>query len=91
MNNNDIYDMKIIKQIDNQVNFSALEVQVLSISKRTMNEVMCLAFNLGIRVYYQDTNSVHIETHDLQRLAEEFKRKYNIELIGKNMGQFHSY
>ena len=58
--------------------------------KRIMNEVICLAFDLGIIVFYQDTDSVHIETHDFQRLIEEFKRKYDRELICKNMGQFRS-
>ena len=55
-----------------------------------MNEVMCLAYDLGIRVYYQDTDSMHIETSELPKLSEAFKNKYHRELIGKNMGQFHS-
>lgn len=90
INNSSRYDVKIIKQIDNQFNFSLMGVQVLSMSKRIMNEVMCLAYDLGIRIYYQDTDSMHVERDELPRLAEEFRKKYNRELIGKDMGQFHS-
>ena len=55
-----------------------------------MNEVMCLAFDIGCHIYYQDTDSMHIEVEDLPRLVEAFKEKYNRELIGSNLGQFHS-
>lgn len=54
-----------------------------------MNEVMCLAFDLGCHIYYQDTDSFMIERDDLPNLAESFKNKYNRELIGTNLGQFH--
>ncbi len=55
-----------------------------------MNEVMCLAFDIGCHIYYQDTDSMHIEVDDLPRLVNGFKEKYNRELIGTNLGQFHS-
>ena len=58
-------------------------------SKRIMNEVMCLAEDEGINIYYQDTDSMHIEADKLNQLAEAFKNKYNRELIGDAMGQFH--
>ena len=88
--NSNIYDVKIIKQINDQFNFTLLGVQVLSMSKRIMNEVMCLAFDLGIKIFYQDTDSMHIENSELSRLAAAYKNKFNRELIGKSMGQFHS-
>ena len=86
----DIYDVKIIKQISNQFNFSLLGVQILSMSKRIMNEVMCLAYDLGIKIFYQDTDSMHIEKDKIELLSNAFKEKYNRELIGKSLGQFHS-
>ena len=88
--NSNIYDVKIIKQINDQFNFTLLGVQVLSMSKRIMNEVMCLAFDLGIKIFYQDTDSMHIENSEISRLAAVYKNKFNRELIGKSMGQFHS-
>lgn len=34
---------------------------ILDQSKRLMNEVCCLAEDLGIDIYYTDTDSMHIE------------------------------
>ena len=59
-------------------------------SKRIMNEVMCLAYDIGCHVYYQDTDSIHIECNDLPKLEHEFQIKYHRELRGKNLGQFHN-
>lgn len=82
--------VKIKKQIDKHFNFSLLGIQVLSMSKRIMNEVMCLAFDIGCHIYYQDTDSMHIEADELPKLEEEFKKKYKRDLKGKIMGCFHS-
>ena len=43
----DIYGVKEIVPIDDHFNFSLLGIQVLSMSKRIMNEVMCLAYDIG--------------------------------------------
>ena len=59
---------------------------ILAMSKRIMNEVMTLAEDLKINVYYQDTDSLHIESDKLDELRTVFKSKYNRELIGKNLG-----
>jgi hypothetical protein len=63
--------------------------QILSMSKRIMNEVMCLAEDLGIKIFYQDTDSMHIVKSQVELLGDKFREKYGRELIGKNMGQFH--
>ena len=81
---------KETKTINKHFNFTPLGVNILSMSKRIMNEVMCLAEDLGIKLYYQDTDSMHLCESDLTKLASEYKKKYNRELIGKNLGQFHS-
>jgi len=59
-------------------------------SKRIMNEVMCTAEDIGIDIMYQDTDSMHLYKDDLEPLREEFRNRYNRELIGSSMGQFHS-
>ncbi|KAH7822615.1 putative DNA polymerase type B [Monocercomonoides exilis] len=59
-------------------------------SKRIMNEVMCLAHDLNCKIYYQDTDSIHIRVDDLTRLEEAFKIKYNRDLKGTQLGNFHS-
>ena len=39
--------IKVRKQINNHFNFSLLGIQVLSMSKRIMNEVICLTYDIG--------------------------------------------
>lgn len=89
----DLKDSKIIKEtkiIDDHFNNCYAGVEVLSMSKHIMNEVMCLAEEKDLKIYYQDTDSMHIDDKDIKILTKEFKNKYNRDLIGKGMGQFHS-
>ena len=83
-------ETKEIKTINKHFNFTPLGVNILSMSKRIMNEVMCLAEDNDIPLYYQDTDSIHMRQCDLDKLASLFKQKYNRDLIGKKLGQFHS-
>jgi len=65
-------------------------VEILSMSKRIMNEVICLSEDNELNIYYQDTDSIHIEDKDIKVLSQLYQNKYNRELIGNNLGQFHS-
>ena len=78
------------KDIEKQFNNVVFGITVLSMSKRIMNEVMCLAEDLGVNIYYQDTDSMFIEASGMSTLSETFKNKYGRELIGDKMGQFHN-
>ena len=55
-----------------------------------MNEVMCLAEDNGIEIFYQDTDSMHIHLKDVPKLGELFEQTYGRKLIGSDLGQFHS-
>jgi hypothetical protein len=63
-----------------------------------MNRVITTAEDNNLNMYYQDTDSIHIETNDLNKLVEIYNKKYNPEtdiinkngLIGEYMGQFHT-
>jgi hypothetical protein len=60
-----------------------------------MNEVMCLAEDIGALIYYTDTDSMHIEDRFVcgendSLLGQAYKEKYGRELIGKQLGQFHT-
>lgn len=66
-----------------------LGCQILSCSKRIMNEVMNLAEDSNIEIFYQDTDSLHVYEKDVQPLADKFQEVYGRPLIGKEMGQFH--
>jgi hypothetical protein len=59
-------------------------------SKRIMNEVMCLAEDKDLKIWYQDTDSIHIDRDALPALVESYNAKYERELVGKGLGQFHS-
>lgn len=83
-------EVSSVKVLSDHFNIAQVGVCILSMSKRIMNEVMCLAEDNDLQLYYQDTDSIHIKDKDIKTLSEAFKVKYDRELIGKNMGQFHS-
>ena len=87
---NGIHKISRLKPIDGHYNNSLLGIQILSMSKRIMNEVMCLAYDIGCHIFYQDTDSMHIYTDDLDKLEKAYFEKYHRELKGKNLCQFHS-
>ena len=81
---------KKIKPINDHFNFCMFGVNILSMSKRIMNEVMCLAEDLDIHIFYQDTDSMHLLEKDLDKLRSAFDDKHKRQLVGKALGQFHS-
>ena len=71
--------------------------EVLSISKRIMNEVMDLANDNNITIIYQDTDSMHVVDslksnpsycNGVERLTTLYQNKYNKCLLGTGLGQF---
>lgn len=86
----DIVKCKLLTPIFKHYNFSIFGIHILAMSKRIMNEVMCLAEDLGIKIYYQDTDSMHIPKDDIPYLSYFYKQQYGRDLIGSNLGQFHS-
>lgn len=90
INDCNIIKVESIATIHTHQNIGQVGVSVLSWSKRIMNEVMCLAEDNNIFLFYQDTDSMHMYQDDIQRLANLFKEKYGRVLIGEELGQFHS-
>lgn len=88
--NDNLIKIVLEKSIINHFAPVHLACQVLTMSKRIMNEVMTLAEDNNINIYYQDTDSMHIDNSAINELSKLFYNKYNRELIGKKMGQFHS-
>lgn len=83
--------------IQSHYNMAHAGTEILSMSKRIMNEVMCLAEDINIELYYQDTDSMHIDARKnkeglsgIDRLSSAYKQRYNRELVGEQLGQFHS-
>ena len=86
----DNWKFKLIKPINEHFNLVSCGVEVLSTSKSIMFEVMNTAEDLDISMYYTDTDSIHIDNSKIPLLAETYKKKYGRDLIGENMGQFHT-
>jgi hypothetical protein len=79
-----------VKTLIDHFNIAQVGVCILSNSKRIMNEVMCLAEDNNIDLFYQDTDSMHLRNEHIPLLSKVFKETYGRELIGKGLGQFHS-
>ena len=88
--NKNLVAIEVNKQIDDFFSNTLIGVQILSMSKRIMNEVMCTAEDNNINIFYQDTDSMHIQNDKISTLAAAFKNEYGRELIGKELGQFHN-
>lgn len=71
-------------------NLPHLGGMILSMSKRIMNEVICLAEDNNINIYYQDTDSLHLKKTDIDNLKLLYSNKYNRVLEGKSLGQLHT-
>jgi hypothetical protein len=95
------YLVKVIKPINCHYSIPHVGVEILSMSKRIMNEVICVAEDNNIMIYYQDTDSMHIQADKIEELTNLFrieqqktkleypKESVNDELVGKMTGQFH--
>lgn len=76
--------------VDCDYNRAHLGCQILSMSRRIMNEVMDTADRVKVPIYYQDTDSMHMPESGINPLVEAFRNKYGRELEGEELGQFNS-
>lgn len=84
------YRITSTNAINDHSNRVHIGIQILSMSKRIMNEVMTTAEDNQFPIYYQDTDSMHMFVNDVPKLQKAFNEKFKRELIGKGMGQFHT-
>ncbi len=70
-------------------NMGHIGCAILSMSKRIMNEVQNTASDNNLPIYYQDTDSIHMNNNQVAILEQKYYEKYNRILTGKNLGQFH--
>lgn len=87
--NSNYLRMETYKTLDDSFSSPHLGSQVLSYSKRLMNRVICTANDHNMKIYYTDTDSIHIDEASVLPLAKIYEEKYGRQLIGKNLGQFH--
>jgi hypothetical protein len=53
-----------------------------------MNRVFNLAQDNNVNIYYTDTDSIHIQYNQINKLSNLYYKKYNTNLIGDEFGQF---
>jgi hypothetical protein len=85
----DSFEITQLKPIVSHYNLVHIGCEVLSMSKRIMNEVMCLAEDIDVDIYYQDTDSTHTPVDKIPDLEEAYFKKYGRVLCGDKMGQFN--
>ena len=83
------YYIKKVKPVMSHFNYVHCGVEILSMSKRIMNKVFSCADDVNIKIYYQDTDSIHLNYDDVDKVVERYKQKYNQELVGECLGNFH--
>ena len=81
--------IKMIKPIDTHFNSAHIGVEILSMSKRIMFEVMTTAEDNNLYMTYTDTDSIHIKYDDIPILEKKYFEKYNRIIKGSDLGQFH--
>ena len=54
-----------------------------------MNKAFSCADDCGIKIYYQATDSIHVDYDDVPLVVEGYKEKYGLELVGEDLGNFH--
>ena len=64
-------------------------VEILSMSKRIMNRIFDVSCDCGVKVYFQDTDSIHLHYGDVDGIVKRHKQKYNQDLVGDGLGNFH--
>ena len=58
-------------------------------SKIIMNRVFGSAADIDVQIYYQDTDSIHLNYEDVDKVVKRYKEKYGLELVGDELGKFH--
>ena len=84
------YVVRVRREIKSHQNYCHIGAMILSMSKRIMNEVICTAEDNGIEIFYQDTDSMHLYEKNIPQLRKVYNEKYGRELIGNDLGQFHT-
>ena len=86
--NGNFYTKKVYSILPH-FNYVHCGVEILNMSKRIMNKVFSCADDCGIKIYYQDADSIHLGYDDVPKVVKRYKDKYESELVGEDLGNFH--
>ena len=82
------YYVETYNSVGNHFNRCHIGNQILSMSKIIMNDLIYTCEDNNIKVYYQDTDSVHIDKKNLSNITNIYADR-EINIIGDGLGQFH--
>ena len=70
-------------------NYVHCGVEILSMSKRIMNKVVDVSNDCGVKTYYRDTDSIHLNYDDVDKHVTRYKQEFNQDFVGDGLGNFH--
>ena len=71
-------------------NYVHCGVETLSMSKRIMDKVFDVSNDCGVKIYYQYTDSIHLNYDDVDKIVKRiYKQNHNQDLVGDGLGNFH--
>ena len=79
-----------VKPVLSHFHFVHCGVEILNMSKRIMNKVFSCADDCDIKIYYRDTDSIHLNYGGVDKTENGYKEKYGSELVGEELGNFHT-
>ncbi len=86
--------VKLLKPIHTHFNQQYIAAMILEEAKHLMRKVLLLQQHTGSplmgRIYYTDTDSIHISQEAWEEVQQLYLERYNETLQGKALGQFHS-
>ena len=71
------YYIKRVASVMPHLEYVHCGVEILSMSKQFMNKVCSCATGCGVKVYYQDTDSIHLNYDDVDKHVKQYKHKYD--------------
>ena len=54
-----------------------------------MNRVFGSAADIDVKIYYQDTDSIHLNYEDVDNVVKRYKEEYGLELVGDELVKCH--
>jgi len=81
---------KVYKMTNVHFSMPHIGCSILSMSKRIVNQITLLSQELNVKIYYIDTDSLHIELKGYLELKEKYFIKYKRHLEGELLGQVMS-
>jgi hypothetical protein len=84
-----VWEVSMFVPTDKHFSYPHIGSEILAMSKHNINKVMYLAEDMGIKIYYQDTDSIHIDLAECPRLETAYLNKYHEVLLGNHLLGFH--